>query len=221
MIQGAIFDVDGTLLDSLSMWEKIDQQYLSSLGLKASEEISRQLFTYSLEEGAQFIKDTFHLSFCVDKIISDLVALANDYYLHQVKVKPGVSHVLETFEKMGIPMAICTSNAKEVIDQVLEAHDLKHYFHYITTVGEVGIGKEAPDIYLSACHKMHSQPTTTMVFEDALHALVTLSKAQFITVGCYDDYSLKDQREIKAISDYYVHRIDEILPCMEAIQVVD
>lgn len=221
MIQAAIFDVDGTLLDSLSMWEKIDQQYLSSLGCQASEEISRQLFTYSLEEGARFIKETFHLSKSVETIVAQLVALANDYYLHDVPVKKGVKKVLNTFYQQGLPMAICTSNHKDVIDQILKAHQMERYFRYVTTVDEVGQGKESPQIYLTACDHLHATPSHTLVFEDALHAIETLSKTDFITVGCYDDYSRKDQPEIKQLSTYYVHEIDEILPCLETGAVVD
>jgi HAD superfamily hydrolase (TIGR01509 family) len=219
MVSAAIFDVDGTLLDSLSMWEKIDELYLSRHGIKVSKEISQTLFTYSLEEGARYMKERFGIKDSVAKMQQDLIDLSMDFYEHHVPVKKGVVRVLEYLRERNIPMAIATSNSSEVVKDVLSAHHLDQYFKKAFTVDEVGIGKESPDIYLKACVYLQARPQNTLVFEDAYHAIKTVKKAGFITVGCYDAFSDQDQPLIKEEADYYVHEMDEILPSLKEAYV--
>ncbi len=219
MISAAIFDVDGTLLDSLSMWEKIDELYLSRHGIQVSKEISQTLFTYSLEEGARYMKEQFGIADPIDKMMQDLIDLSMDFYEHQVPVKKGVVKVLDYLQDRHVPMAIATSNSHEVVTDVLLAHHLDHYFKKAFTVDEIGIGKESPDIYLKACDYLKSRPQNTLVFEDAYHAIKTVKDAGFITVGCYDAFSDQDQKLIKKKVDYYVHDMDEILPSLKEASI--
>ena len=211
MIKGVIFDVDGTLFDSLSMWEKVDQIYLKEKGINATPEISRKLFHLPLEKGALFIKNTFHLQDDVNTIIKDIMDISKKMYLNDVPVKRGVLSVLNYFQDHDIPMSIATSNNKDLVQAAFHRHHMGHYFQYILTSDEIGRGKNEPDIYLQACDKMNVLPENTLVFEDALHALKTVKRAGFKSVGCYDAYSLQDQPQIKKLVDHYVVEMDEIL----------
>jgi HAD superfamily hydrolase (TIGR01509 family) len=211
MIQGVIFDVDGTLFDSLSMWERVDQLYLDRKGVKVTPEISRQLFHLPLEKGALFIKNKFHLKEDVDTIMKEIMHISRDMYLNEVPVKKGVLSVLNYFQEKHIPMTVATSNNKELVKAAFHRHHMGHYFKEILTSDEIGRGKNEPDIYLKACQQMHVSPENTLVFEDALHALKTVKTAGFRSVGCFDAYSIQDQPQIKRLADHYVVEMDEIL----------
>lgn len=211
MIKGIIFDMDGTLFDSLPMWEKLDERYLARLGIQATDALSRRFFHLSLSESATLIKEISHVRSSAEEIERGIIHLAGEYYSSDVPLKKGVIKVLDAFEKAHLPMTIATSNDAKIVKSVLKKHQMSHYFTKVLTVEEEGIGKTSPEIYLHACHCMQTKPAQTLVFEDALHALRTAHEAHFKTVGCYDAYSQKDQQEIKEISDYYVTSLDEIL----------
>lgn len=211
MIKGLIFDMDGTLFDSLPMWEKVDERYLASLGISVTAEISRQFFHLSLIESARFIKEHFHVNKSVEEIRQGVVSLAAMYYREEVPLKKGAIEVLKAAESIHLPMTIATSNNRMIVDQVLKKHHLGHYFIKVLTAEEEGVGKTSPQIYRHACDYLQTRPSETLVFEDALHALKTAHAAHFKTVGCFDAYSQQDQPMIKKIADYYVTSLDEIL----------
>lgn len=211
MTKGIIFDMDGTLFDSLSMWEKVDANYLASIGVPVTDALSRHFFKLSLSESATYISETFRPDLSPQRIEKDMTKMAGDYYLHEVPLKKGVMKVLNTFAKKHLPMTIATSNQAVIVRRVLDAHHLSDYFVKVLTVEEEGVGKESAQIYEHACSYMHTKPQETVVFEDALHALKTAHQAGFVTVGCYDAYSAKDQPAISKMADYYVESMDEIL----------
>lgn len=205
MIQGAIFDVDGTLLDSMPIWDNAGAIYLKNFGIKAERELGKILFSMSMTEGAQYLHEKYQLPYDIEEIIKGINRTIEDFYLHQVQLKPGVDQFLHEMKQSGIHMTIATSSDRCVIEKALERLKVLHLFERIFTCSEVGAGKNKPNIYIAARESMCSKTSATWVFEDALHALWTAKNAGFKTVGIYDATSEDKQEEIKDISDVYMY----------------
>lgn len=208
-INGAIFDVDGTLLDSMVIWEDAAVRYLHSLGLEPEENLSEKIMTMSMEEGADYVIDHYGVNLTRAEILSGIRELIRGFYENEVQLKSGVEAVIETLSERNIPMMIATSSDSECVVAGLKRLGVWQYFRGILTCTDIGKGKNEPDIYLAAAKKLGRTPQETVVFEDALHAIVTAKKAGFVTVGIYDSYN-QDEEEIKKTADYYCRSWEEV-----------
>ena len=210
MIKGAIFDVDGTLLDSMEIWEDVGVRYLNKIGIEAEPDLGTILFTMSLPEGAAYVKEHYHLSQEPDEIIKDVLGIISNYYEEIAPLKLGVSEFLEKLSRKKIRMTVATSNNKEEVEAAFKRTGVSSYFERIFTCEEVGAGKTKPDIYLEAAKYMGTKPEETVVFEDVLHAVRTAKKAGFLVVGLYDEASKAEQKEIREEADWYCKKISEL-----------
>lgn len=204
MIKGAIFDMDGTLLDSMPVWEHASERYLEQKGIVVEEKLSEILFTMSMGEGAKYVKEKYGLLEAVDVIIAGVNAVVYEGYEKDVQPKPGVEKFLQQLKEAGIPMVVATSTDRPMAEMALKRTRLLPYFKKIFTCSEVGAGKSKPDIYVAAAECLGTKPEETWVFEDALYAIKTAKSAGFRTVGLYDAMSAKDQEQIRATADVYV-----------------
>lgn len=204
MINGAIFDADGTLLDSMYIWDRAGAIYLNSMGIEAETDLGTIMFPMTMLEGALYLKDTYGLVQDINQIQEDINRTVEDFYINDVKFKPGVEEFIDTLHSHGIPMTVATSSDQPIIMTALKRLNVLDCFADILTCSSIGIGKDHPDIYLEACQVMNSRPERTIVFEDALHAAATAKKAGFMVVGVYDSTSEAHQREIIDLSDYYI-----------------
>ncbi len=210
MIKGAIFDVDGTLLDSMEIWEDVGIRYLNKIGIEAEPDLGTILFTMSLPEGAAYVKEHYHLPQEPDEIIQGVLGIISNYYEEIAPLKPGVAEFLKELSKKDIRMTVATSNNKEEVEAAFKRTGLSSYFERIFTCEEVGAGKTKPDIYLEAAKYMGTKPEETIVFEDVLHAVRTAKKAGFLVVGLYDEASKTEQEQIQKEADWYCREISEL-----------
>lgn len=199
MIEGAIFDMDGVLLDSMPVWEHTGERYLASMGIPAEPDLSRALFPLSLEAGARYLLDHYPLHGLDEgAVIRGITKTIEDFYLREAGLKPGTADFLREMHHHGIPMTVATSSDRKLAEAALERNGIRKYFSRIFTCSEVGAGKSKPDIYLEAAKWMKTRPDKTWVFEDALHAIETAAKAGFMLAGVYDDSSADAQPAIQA-----------------------
>lgn len=208
MIKGAIFDVDGTLLDSMEIWEDVAIRYLKSIGVEAEPDLPEVMFTMSLPEGAAYVKEHYRLTQETDEIIKGVLDIIRNYYEETAPLKPGVTKILEELSRKRIPMTVATSNNKEEVEAAFKRLGIASYFSRIFTCEEVGAGKTRPDIYMKAAEYMGTRPEETVIFEDVLHAIRTAKKAGFLAVGLYDEASKADQEEIKKEADWYAKSME-------------
>ena len=208
MIKGAIFDVDGTLLDSMEIWEDVAIRYLKSIGVEAELDLPEVMFTMSLPEGAAYVKEHYRLTQETDEIIKGVLDIIRNYYEETAPLKPGVTKILEELSGKRIPMTVATSNNKEEVEAAFKRLGIASYFSRIFTCEEVGAGKTRPDIYMKAAEYMGTRPEETVIFEDVLHAIRTAKKAGFLAVGLYDEASKADQEEIKKEADWYAKSME-------------
>ena len=197
MIKGMIFDADGTLLDSMPIWDDLGARYLKELHIEAEPGLSEILFCMSLEESAAYMKRTYGLSQTEEEIRRGVLAKLEDFYVNEVQAKPGVDEFLRTLHERQVPMMIATSSSRHHIEESMRRLCFLDYFAGIITCEEVGAGKSRPDIYLKCAEAMGLDPEEVCVVEDVIHAVRTANAAGFPTAGVYDAASAEDTEDMK------------------------
>lgn len=203
-MEGAIFDIDGTLLDSMSMWDHAGEWYLEHSGRKAEPGLGRILLPMSMEQAANYMREQYGLDQTEAEIVKGVEKTVSRYYREEVLPKPGVKEFLTRLETHGFQMAAATSSSRTEVEAALSRCGLNPFFKQIFTCTETGAGKDRPDIYYAALSCLGTEKIRTWVFEDALYAAATAKKAGFPVAGVYDEASERDQEELKRISDYYL-----------------
>ena len=208
MGKGAIFDVDGTLLDSMPIWEDAAARFLAGLGIRAQEDLGDIMFRMSLDEGAVYLKNTYGLDMSVEEVKAGVLGVIRDFYVNQVQPKAGVREFLKELSSRRIPMYIATSSNREHIRAAFERLGLYEYFDGMITCEEAGAGKREPTIFLLAAQRMGLAPQDIFVFEDVIHAVRSAGSAGFVTVGVYDKASGPDNEAMRAESSIYLHSLE-------------
>lgn len=202
-IKCAIFDFDGTLFDSMFIWDSVGEIYLRSLGKKPKPSMREDVRTLSLYQSACYFQKEYDLSLSVEEIMTGINQTIEHFYIHEVLPKPGVVGFLEKMQKAGIRMCIATASARYQIEAALSRCGMERYFDAIFTCSEVGYGKDEPVIFRKAMEHFGADRSTTVVFEDAIHAVRTAKADGFAVVAVFDD-SGKRQTEIRKLSDCYI-----------------
>lgn len=205
-LQAAIFDMDGTLVDSLMLWDVLHdayaQAYPDKVGTVISEEDNRLMRVLPLPESMELLHNHYDLGESAEELLKLTQAVFYDFYSKQVKLKDGVREFLEELRLRGVRMCIASATPLPLVEAALAHCGIRSYFEKVFSCGEIGKGKDVPDIYFLAKEYMGNLPDT-WVFEDAFVAVSTATKAEFPTVAVYDRYN-PYQDEIQAMSDIYI-----------------
>lgn len=210
-IKGAIFDLDGTLVDSMGVWTNVDIQYLQKRGFEVPADLADEIQALTFEDCARYFKKRFGLSETIDEIMDEWNKMAYDEYAHNVKLKPGVREYLAYLKKKNIKIGLATSNIPELLYATLKNNDILHYFDSISTVSEVSRNKNFPDIFLLAAKKMNLEPSQCVVFEDILPAILSAKSVGMKTVGVYDKHSEHDMEMIKKHADIFINSFESLM----------
>lgn len=203
-ITGMVFDVDGTLLDSMPVWDHSGERYLATIGIDAPLSLGKVLFSLTMQQGAQYIKKTYDLNQTEEEIRSGILRVVENAYKNEVLLKPSVADFLKALKEAGIPMVVATSTDRPLVLAALERTGIRPYFQDILTCSEFGSGKDQPEIFHAAAAKMGSEEKHTWVVEDALYAIRTAKAAGYRIIGVSDASSQKEEMEIRRLADYYV-----------------
>jgi HAD superfamily hydrolase (TIGR01509 family) len=210
-IDAVIFDLDGTLIDSMWMWESIDVEYLSRFGIEMPCDLQRQIEGMSFSETAVYFKERFQLSDSLDQIKDCWNKMAWDKYYYEVYLKDGVNDFLNYLKNQSVSAGIATSNSRQLVDLIISKHQLKDYFISIRTSCEVAKGKPSPDIYLRVAQDLQVQPGRCLVFEDVIQGIIAGKNAGMKVCAVYDEFSEKDRKEKIKLADYYVNSFHEVI----------
>lgn len=208
MRKGAIFDVDGTLLDSMPIWENASERFLEGLGIEAEPGLNEIMFRMSLDEGAAYLRSAYDLAMTDQEIKEGVLGVIRDFYFYQAQPKPGAGEFLAQMKAREIPMYIATSSNREHIRAAFERLGFYDCFEGLITCEEAGAGKSDSRIFLLAAERMGLEPADIYVFEDVIHAVRTANSAGFVTVGVYDQASSSDNAAMRAESGLYLHSLE-------------
>ena len=208
--EAVIFDMDGSLVDSMWVWKDIDIEYLGRFGLDIPDDLQQEIEGMSFTETARYFRDRFGLDRSVEQIRADWNEMAWDKYRSRVMLKPGAREFLDYCRAHGIKLGIATSNSREIVDMVMEARGVADYFSCITTACEAKKGKPAPDVYLLTAQQLSVDPKNCLVFEDIVFG-IQAGKAAGMEVCAVDDaYSAYQEAEKRSLADYYIKDFREI-----------
>lgn len=202
-IKCAIFDFDGTLFDSMFIWDSVGEGYLRSLGKEPKPSMREDVRAMSLYQSVCYFQKEYDLSLSVEQIMAGVNQAIKHFYIHEVLPKAGVADFLERMTKAEISMCIATASDRYQVEAALRRCGMEHYFEAIFTCSEVGHGKDEPVIFQKAMEHFGADRSTTVVFEDAIHAVQTAKADGFTAVAVFDD-SEKRQKEIRNLSDCYI-----------------
>lgn len=208
--KAVIFDLDGTLVDSMWMWKAIDVEYLGRFGIPVPETLQKDISGMSFSETAEYFKETFHIPDSLEEIKAAWNEMAMYKYTHEVPMKPGAREFLSRLKERGIRTGIATSNSKELARAVVEAQGIAELLDEIHTSCEVAKGKPAPDIYLLVAECLHVEPKDCLVFEDIPEGILAGKNAGMQVCAIEDAFSLPMTEEKKKLADYYIVSYDEI-----------
>ncbi|GAB6087371.1 HAD family hydrolase [Alkaliphilus crotonatoxidans] len=210
-IKGVIFDLDGTLVDSMGIWYKIDVEFLNKRGFEVPENINKMTEGKSFTETAQLFKETFMLRESIDEIKAEWIKLGKEYYSNQVPLKPGVKELLALLKKMEMKLGIASSCSRELLEAVLKQHQIQHYFHTIVTSCEVKQGKPFPDVFMKAAENLKISNEQALAFEDTVAGVMAAKAAGMKVIAVYDDHAKGDEGRLRKEADYYIDSMEALL----------
>ena len=203
-IDAAIFDMDGTIVDSMWVWNKIDTEYLAKHNLDVPPSLNNDISHLSFNEVAIYFKNSFNLPYTLEEIKEHWNDMAYEAYCNEVKLKPGVKEFFNLLKENNIKIALATSNNTLLLEACLKANGIYEYFDTITLTNEVNRGKDFPDVYLLTANKLGVSPDKCIVFEDLLPAIQGAKKAGMKVIGVYDEHSLEQHNDMKALADDFI-----------------
>lgn len=214
MIRGAIFDVDGTLLDSLSIWDTVAEDYLRSLGIEPRENLAETFKTFSLEQSAEYCRSVYGVKQSVKEIMDGIDAMMETFYRQTAPLKPGAAEFLRALAQNGVKMAVATATDRHLIEAALTRCGVRAYFLDMFTCTSVGKSKNEPDIYRAAREALGTKKEDTWVFEDAYHAAKTAADDGFPVAALFDA-SEDEQDALKKTAKLYLRSFEDALPFRE------
>lgn len=210
--KAVIFDMDGSLVDSMWIWPEVDRIYMRKYRLTEPEDFHKAIEGMSYTETAQYFVDTFHnLHQTVDEVKREWAEMTMELYTTRVFPKNGAVDFLNYARQNGLLLGIATSNDRSLAEAALKGQKLNNYFHSIRTACEVGAGKPAPDVYLKVAEDLHVTPEQCLVFEDVPNGILAGKNAGMEVCAVEDAFSLPYTEEKKRLADYYIRDFYDIL----------
>lgn len=210
-IKAIIFDMDGTLIDSLDVWAESDRIFLEELGLPYNTSVSQAMKKMHYNSACDYIKETYSLEMPSEEIGRRIMEIVKDSYMHTIPLKPNVYEYLTAQQKKGIKMCVATSNDKELAVGALKNLGIYDMMEFVVTSDEVGIGKETPAIFIKAAEMLGFEPSETLVLDDSVHAVESAKSGGFIVGGVYGGKFADEFELIKKKADFTITDFGELL----------
>lgn len=202
-IKGAIFDMDGTLLNSMEMYNNLADDFLIKCGCVPEKNLRQKIKPMTFIQCAEYMIKEYNLPYNIDYVLNSIYSIIPNKYKYEVTLKDGVLELLKEFKNQGVKMCVATATDRVYAISAFERLDILKYFDGIVACSEVGNSKEKPDVYYKSLELIKTDINETVVFEDAYHAVYTAKKSGFKVVGVYDKSAEKESEMIKSLADVY------------------
>ena len=209
--KAVIFDLDGSLVDSMWLWRDIDIEFLADRGMTLPDDFQTEIEGMSFTETAIYSKERFGLTESVEELKDIWNQMAMDKYSYEVGFKPNAEQFLQHCKEQGIRLGIATSNSRELVNAVSDALGLDRYIDVVVTSCEVSRGKPAPDVYLEAARRLGVEPENCLVFEDIPAGIMAGKNANMTVCAVEDDFSSDLAEEKHRLADYYIYDYKQVL----------
>ena len=209
--QAVIFDLDGTLVDSMWIWKSVDIDFFKERNVELPDDLQGALDGMSFRETAVYMKNRFGFAETPEELMDIWNEMAHKKYQYEAPLKEGVLEFLKALKEKGIKVGIGSSNSEFLVRTVLQSHGVLEYFDSIHTANEVEKGKPAPDIYLLVAKDLQVAPEQCLVFEDIVQGIMAGKNAGMKTCAIYDYYSEFDDERKRTLADYYIKDYRELL----------
>lgn len=210
-IEAVIFDLDGTLIDSMSIWAQIDSDYLKEFNISVPPNLHEEITHLTLTQTANYFKTKFNIKDDEATIINRWNDMAFYHYSNTIKLKEGVIEYLDYLKAKNIKISLATSNSIPLLEATLKNNDIYHYFDAITVTEEVKKSKSNPDVYLLAASKINVKPENCLVFEDVVQAVKGAKLAGMTVYAIYDEVSKNQRDELTNYADLYVESYNDLI----------
>lgn len=214
-IKGFIFDLDGTVLDSMKVWEDVDKTFLLENDIPPPEGISDIVKKLTIELSADYFIKEFKLPYTRQAVINRIEEIVRDKYTNSIGLCDGVTELLDLLDSKEIPYCIATATYLKLAEAALTRLGILDRFKFILTCSDIGVAKTSPEIFIEAAARMKCIPSETVVVEDSLHCIETAVKGGFYTVGVYEETSLAEWDKIREISSIAVESLSELAEVLE------
>ncbi|MEA4816638.1 MAG: HAD family phosphatase [Lachnospiraceae bacterium] len=208
IIKGVIFDLDGTLIDSMWIWSKVDDELLLKYGCSIDTDYKNTIMSMTFHQGLAYIIKRYGLNKSVAELAEELIEMAYFEYANNTRLKKGAVDFLAGLKARGVKLAMATSSARKMCEAVLNNNNIFRFFEAIVYSDEVGKNKTNPDIYLKAAELIRVSPSDCAVFEDVPFALSGIKAAGMKSIGVYDKYSAEYEEEMKKNYSEYIYEFN-------------
>lgn len=196
-----IFDMDGTILDSMGFWTNLGREYLKSIGIEPPKDLENIIYDMTLDESACYFQSKLGVNKTPKLIVKEILELINYKYNKELKGKDNIINLIKNENNIGSTMCILTTSDYECAVNAMKRLKIFHCFKKIITSEILNMSKRTPEIYIETCRIMGFDPKETIVYEDALYAIKSAKEAGCYVIAVRDKYSYKDLEEIKKIAD--------------------
>ncbi len=219
-IKGVIFDLDGTLIDSMWVWDQVDRDFLGARGFEVPPDYQKEIQALGFYETACYTIDRFGLKERPEGIIKEWNDMAERTYHKEVKIKPYARELLVCLRDQGIHLGVATASYASLFTECLKRNNVYDLFECFTETSEVERGKGFPDIYIKAAGKLGYSPQECLVFEDIHQGILGARAGGFCTVGVFDEKSADSWAEIQRDSDYAIRGFGQLLQDSQLFQEI-
>lgn len=211
MRRAAIFDLDGTLVDSMWAWKSLMIDFLDAHGIEAPDHVKSEVAHMSLTQSSAYVQQYFQLSMTPEEIYQEWTDMVYAAYSEKIELKPGAGEYLRVLKNKGILLGLATSCDSILCEACLKRNGIAQLFDAITYADEVGIGKSSPEIYLECLRRLTVKPQETVLFEDIITPLRCGAAIGMYTAAVEDSYAAADREQLMAEADWYIRDYRELL----------
>lgn len=211
-MKAVVFDVDGTLFDSMEFWNNMARNYLLSIGIMSSEELNKDLETLTVAEGIYYLQEKYNLKKTYTQVKDGMDQLLLSYYKEDIKLKKDVIEILEILKKKNIKIAIASLTNEDLIISALNRYGISHYFQFIQTCENTNLSKDDEKFYKLLSERLNVRHDEIFYFEDSLYSMEVAKKAGLNVVAVADDCSKKDLKKIVDVADMYIKDFSKLIP---------